>query len=131
MTERAIVLKVEGRTAVVGIQASEGCAHCSHGGDCSLAGARIDADLPEGFEGKPGDEVTLVLPSGVRAAGLLWLLVVPLALFAAGYAAGDAWAGSEAAAAGLGLAGLALGLGVAALAVRRGKAASRPRVLPL
>jgi hypothetical protein len=70
----------------------------------------------------------LQIPDSAKTSGVLWLLVMPLALFFAGYLGIGAFikSATEGTQALSGLAGLVLGLGTAMLAARYGKLSRRP-----
>jgi positive regulator of sigma E activity len=115
MTEIATVLKIEGGTVTVSCAPSQSCAKCGS----ALCGERKDLIFPaknkNSLELSAGDEVEIYLaPARAIAAGFV-VLIVPLLLFAAGYAgAALAWPSSvEGLRVLAGLAGLGLGfLGV-------------------
>jgi positive regulator of sigma E activity len=115
MTEIATVLKIEGGTVTVSCAPSQSCARCGS----ALCGERKDRVFParngSGLDLAAGDAVEIHLaPNRAIAAGFV-VLIVPLFLFAAGYAgAALAWPSSvEGLRVLAGLAGLGLGfLGV-------------------
>ncbi|TFG85243.1 MAG: hypothetical protein E4H20_00845 [Spirochaetales bacterium] len=131
MTERGIVTKLEDSVATVGITMGEGCANCNSHGDCAMVGATIQADLPENIGVKVGDQVSIELPSGIQAAALAWLIILPLSLFFAGYAGGTVLSAGrgEGLSALLGILGIAMGLVAAVLASRRGRLGRRPKIV--
>ncbi len=133
MREMGIVTKVDGATATVSITMGEACSNCNSKGECSVVGAQLVADMPAESAIKPGDIVQIVLPSGIQAAALAWIVVLPLALFGAGYAAGGALAPGkgEGLPALLGLFGIALGLLGAVFASKRGRLGRKPAITPL
>jgi len=130
MKERGIATKVEGRVVTVRIGIAEGCAACSSHHDCSIAGKELEALAAEGQAIAVGDEVELNAPDSASAAGALWLLAVPLALFFLGYV--GVWAlapvSGEGPRAAAGLGAMALGLLFAATVARRGRMSRRPTV---
>lgn len=130
MKERGIATKVDGRNVTVLIGLGEGCAHCGSHNECSIAGKELEAESEPGSRISVGDEVELDISDAASAAGALWLLAVPLALFFGCYlGVGALWPGlSEGAQALGGLAGLAVGLAFAATVARRGRMSRRPRV---
>jgi positive regulator of sigma E activity len=133
MREMGIVTKIDGATATVSITMGEGCSNCNSKGECSVVGAKLEADLPAGSAIKLGDIVQIELPRGVQAAALAWIVLLPLALFGAGYAAGSALAPGqgEGLPALLGLGGIALGLLGAVFASKRGSLGRKPAITPL
>lgn len=134
MKERGMATKVNGTTVTVRIGLSEGCAACSSsGGGCSAVGKELEGVAMPGSAIAVGDLVEMRIPDSARTAGLLWLLVLPVALFFAGYMGiaaliRNASEGTQALA---GLSGLALGLGGATLATRKGSLAARPSVVAI
>ncbi|HAE21625.1 MAG TPA: hypothetical protein DCG47_04780 [Spirochaetaceae bacterium] len=133
MREMGIVTKIDGATATVGITMGEGCTSCNSKGECSLVGAQLEADMPADSAIRLGDTVLIELPRGVQAAAVAWIVLLPLALFGAGYAAGSALAPGqgEGLPALLGLGGIALGLLGAVFASKRGRLGRRPVITPL
>ena len=79
---------------------------------CGLAGSFVHALDPEGLVKSLGERVEVAIPPRAQAAGVFWLLGLPLALFGVGYAAGARYfaAGGEGPAALLGIGGFALGM---------------------
>jgi positive regulator of sigma E activity len=129
MKERGIATKVDGAAVTVRIGLSEGCAACSaSGGGCGIAGKELEAVAMPGTAISVGDVVELQIPDSAKTSGVLWLLVMPLALFFAGYLGIGAFikSATEGTQALSGLAGLVLGLGTAMLAARYGKLSRRP-----
>ena len=133
MKEQGIATKVEGSSVTVRIGTSSGCASCGSQHECSIAGKELTGDAEPGCAIAVGDPVELEISDSASAAGALWLLAVPLALFFLGYlGAGALWPGrGEGPAALAGLAGVALGLLFAATVARRGRMSRRPKVSPL
>lgn len=134
MKERGIATKVNGTTVTVRIGLSEGCAACSSsGGGCSAVGKELEGVAMPGSAIAVGDLVEMRIPDSARTAGFLWLLVLPVALFFAGYMGIAALIrnASEGTQALGGLSGLALGLGAATLATRKGRMAARPSVVAI
>lgn len=128
MREQGTATKVDGRIVTVRIGLAEGCAACSSHRDCSIAGKELDALIPEGETVAVGDLVELDAPDAASAAGALWLLAIPLALFFAAYlGVGAAFPGTgEGPKAAAGLGAMALGILLAVTAGRRGRMSSRP-----
>jgi len=98
---------------------------------CALVGTFITALDPEGIVRSPGDKVEIEIPARAQAVGAFWLLGLPLALFAAGYAAGARLfpVSGEGPAALLGIGGFAVGIGAAALLLKGKRAATQPRII--
>lgn len=130
MKERGIATKIDGQTVTVRIGSLEGCTTCGSHHDCSIAGKELDGIAVSDQDIGIGDIVELSVEDSARAAGALWLLVVPLVLFFLGYlGAGSLWPqAGEGMQALLGLSGLALGLLFAATVARHGRMSSRPQV---
>lgn len=130
MKERGIATKIDGRIVRVRIGSPDGCAGCGSHNDCSIAGKELDGVAESDHDIGLGDVVELTVENSARAAGALWLLVVPLLLFFSGYiGAASLWPQSgEGVQALLGLTGLALGLVFAATVARRGRMSTRPQV---
>jgi len=132
MKERGIATKVDGAAVTVRIGLSEGCSTCAaSGGGCGVQGKELEGVAMPGSKIAVGDAVELQIPDSARTAGVLWVLVMPLALFFAGYLgiASLIKGASEGTQALAGLAGLVLGLGLAMLAARQGKLTRRPSVV--
>ncbi|PKL06880.1 MAG: hypothetical protein CVV51_14930 [Spirochaetae bacterium HGW-Spirochaetae-7] len=128
MKEPGTATKVDGNAVTVLIGMSEGCASCNSHDGCGIAGREIQAEAAAGENIAVGDAVVLDVPDSANAAGALWLLVVPVGLFFAGYlGVGAAWpSSSEGVQALAGLACLAAGLLFAATVARRGRMSRRP-----
>lgn len=130
MRERGIATKIEGRNVSVRIVVSEGCASCHSKDGCASEGREILARAPEGLPMAVGDIVDVFVPESAMAAGLFWLVVIPVGLFLAGYlGVGSTGAGEGLQALG-GLSGFALGLLVAIFAARKSSMGRRPEILP-
>ena len=85
MRERGIATKIDGRNVTVRIVVSEGCASCHSKDGCASEGREILALAPEGLPLAIGDLVDVFVPESAMAAGLLWLVAIPVALFLAAY----------------------------------------------
>lgn len=133
MKERGIATKVDGSAVTVLIKMSEGCASCNSKDSCGVVGRELNAEKAPGSSIAVGDSVELEVSNAASAAGALWLLAVPLALFFAGYlGAGAMWPGrGEGIQALIGLGGVALGLLLAATVARRGRMSRLPQATPL
>jgi len=128
MTEQGIATKVDGTAVVVRISMSEGCSSCQSHDGCGIAGREIQAVADDGTIIAVGDPVRLNIDDSVRAAGAVWLLVVPLVLFFTGYLGVSAlWPHHDEGFAALaGIGGLVLGLVFAVIVARRGSMSRRP-----
>lgn len=133
MKERGIATKVDGRAVTVLIKLSEGCASCNSKDSCGVVGRELKAEAPAGISIAVGEAVELEVSSSASAAGVVWLLAVPLGLFFMGYlGAGALWPGrGEGVQALVGLFGVALGLLLAATVARRGRMSRLPSATPL
>jgi positive regulator of sigma E activity len=130
MKERGIATKIDGRNVSVKIVVSEGCASCHSRDGCSSEGREILAIAPEGLALAVGDIVDVFVPESAMAAGLFWLVVIPVALFLAAYLGiGSTGAGEGLQALG-GIGGFALGLLVAVFVARRSSMGRRPEIIP-
>jgi len=130
MKERGIATKVEGSNVSVRIVVSEGCASCHSKDGCASEGREILARAPDGLALAVGDIVDVFVPESAMASGLLWLVVVPVGLFLAGYlGVGSTGAGEGLQALG-GISGFALGLLGAVLVARKNSMGRRPEILP-
>lgn len=130
MKERGIATRIEGRNVSVRIVVSEGCASCHSKDGCASEGREILARAPEGLPLAVGDMVDVFVPESAMAAGLFWLVVIPVGLFLAGYlGVGSTGAGEGLQALG-GLSGFALGLLAAVFAARKSSMGRRPEILP-
>ncbi|HOX92017.1 MAG TPA: SoxR reducing system RseC family protein [Spirochaetales bacterium] len=130
MNERGVVIEHDGATVLVSFNLGHSCFGCDAQGSCSARDRSVRARVPDGLSIAQGDYVEVSVPAGTRWSALLWLLVVPLGLFALGYSlvAVFAHTASEGPAALAGLGGFALGLGIAVLATRAGRMAKMPMV---
>jgi len=130
LSERGTATKIDGSEVTVRIDLEANCAGCMNREGCALAGTFITAFDPEKRVHSPGDKVEIEIPARAQAAGAFWLLGLPLALFAAGYAAGASlFPGSgEGPAALLSIGGFALGIGAAVLLLKSRRAATQPRI---
>ncbi|MBN2875167.1 MAG: SoxR reducing system RseC family protein [Spirochaetales bacterium] len=128
MKERGIATKVDGNSVTVLITVHEGCESCDSRDSCSSIGHELLADTSGALAIAIGDTVDIEVPDSVRAAGALWLLAVPLALFFAGYlGVGSMFPGtSEGPQALAGLVGLAGGVLIATVVARRSRLSMRP-----
>ena len=133
MMEQGTATKVDGNSITVRIGLSDGCSSCQSHDGCGIAGKEMEALAGAGAKIAVGDQVQIEIPDSVRAAGAIWLLVVPLVLFFAGYlGVSAAMPGSgEGPAAFAGIAGLAAGLLLAATVARRGRMSRKPVATPL
>lgn len=130
MKERGIATRIENRNVSVRIVVSEGCASCHSRDGCASEGREILAELPEGMALAVGDVVDISVPDSAMAAGLLWLVVIPVSLFLAGYVGvGSLGAGEGLQALG-GIGGFAFGLLVAVFVARHSPMGRRPVILP-
>lgn len=130
MRERGIATKIDGRNVTVRIVVSEGCASCHSKDGCASEGREILALAPEGLPLAIGDLVDVFVPESAMAAGLLWLVAIPVALFLAAYLGlGSAGAGEGLQALG-GISGFAAGLLAAVLVARKTSMGRRPEILP-
>ncbi len=134
MKEQGILIKIEGNSASVRLSMGGGCGSCGSKDACasgSTGKRTISAVVAEGLSAKPGDAVVLEIPDRVQLVGILWFGLLPLALFAAGYAGAGRIFGSDSE--GLsalgGMLGIAVGLVLAALVSRRGSLAARPVIV--
>jgi len=109
---------------------SEGCASCQSKDGCASEGREIVAIAPEGMPLAVGDIVDIFVPESAMAAGLLWLVVIPVALFLAGYLGMGATGAGEGLQALGGIAGFALGLLAAVFVARKSAMGRRPEILP-
>jgi len=128
-----VVSKIDGRSAEVRFTMSEGCAACNSASDCKVNDRVVETVLAPGLEVAVGDFVEVEVPAGARNAGIVWLVLAPLALFAAGYALVPVLfpgAGEGPSALG-GIAGFSLGLLGATYMSRRGAMAGKPVVVGL
>lgn len=129
MKERGIATKIEGTNVSVRIVVSEGCASCNSKDGCPSEGREILAKAPEGMLLAVGDSVEIFVPESAMAAGLLWLVVIPVGLFLAGYlGVGTTGAGEVFQALG-GISGFALGLLAAIFVARKSSMGRRPEIL--
>ena len=129
MKERGIATRIEDRNVSVRIVVSEGCASCHSRDGCASEGREILARLPEGMSLAVGDIVDVSVPESAMAAGLLWLVVIPVSLFLAGYiGVGSTGAGEGLQALG-GISGFALGLLAAVVVARKSSMGRRPEIL--
>ncbi|MDX9957842.1 MAG: SoxR reducing system RseC family protein [Spirochaetia bacterium] len=130
MKERGIATKIEGTNVSVRIVVSEGCASCQSKDGCASEGRVILAKAPDGMPLAVGDLVDIFVPESAMAAGLLWLVVIPVGLFLAGYLAmGSTGAGEGLQALG-GISGFGLGLLAAVFVARKSSMGARPEILP-
>ena len=126
MTERANVLEVNGREAVLQCFDDPGCDSCSSM-FCSVQTRTIQATIDEGIEIKTGDCVDVfVPPSGAIRTGF-FVLIFPLIMFAAAYLA-FGFVQTEVLRVFAGLGGLVLGFGLVFLFGKRDKP-EMPRIV--
>lgn len=133
MKERGIATKVDGNTVTVLIKVNDGCVSCNSKESCGVAGTELEAEAEPGCSISVGDTVSIEVPDSASAAGVLWLLTVPVGLFFAGYVgAGALWpASGEGVQALAGIGGIVLGLTLAVTVARRGRMSRRPIARPL
>ena len=131
MKERGTATKIDESGVTVRIDLEGNCAGCMNQELCSSSGSVVSAMDPEGLVKTAGEIVEIEVPARAQAAGAFWLLGIPLALFAGGYAVGSALfrAAGEGPAALLGIGGFVLGLIVAWLFLRGTRMSSRPRII--
>lgn len=114
----AIVLRVEGRDAVVRVARQNGCGRCSEAGGCgtSLMGQLFGQECstyraPNVVGAQPGDAVEVSVPDRGPLTAALLVYVLPLAGLLGGALLGQILAGGDGAIALGGLAGLVAGFG--------------------
>jgi len=134
MKEQGILIKIDGNLATVRLSMAGGCGSCGSKDACasgSTGKRTISAVVADGLSARPGDAVVMEIPGRIQLVGILWFGLLPLALFALGYAGIGRLAGtaSEGLSALGGMAGIALGLGIAAMVSRRGSLAARPVIV--
>lgn len=129
MKEQGIATKIEGRNVSVRIVVSEGCASCHSRDGCASEGREILAKAPEGMPLAVGDMVAVFVPESAMAAGLLWLVVIPVGLFLAGYLGMGSFGAGEGLQALGGIGGFALGLLAAVFVARKSSMGQRPEIL--
>ncbi len=126
MTERGIVLSVDGDRVRVEVTRSAMCAHCENQGTCNALGSSPKSVVSAVNEAGAGEgdlvEISMTESRVLKAAALVYL--VPVAGLVIGAMLGDAYAGalglSADAGSGLGaVAGIAAGLSVTTIAARR------------
>ncbi|MBL8967555.1 MAG: SoxR reducing system RseC family protein [Spirochaetaceae bacterium] len=130
MTERGIVKEIQGKLVTVQLEMTAACGACGNNGcktsrNCLQAYNRDEVTIAE------GDEVEIQVEGKAQLEGALWVLGLPLALFAGGYVAGRALfpGASEAPAALSGLAGLVIGVVVGVLVQKGKRLETLPRIL--
>ncbi|MCX7023753.1 MAG: SoxR reducing system RseC family protein [Spirochaetes bacterium] len=131
MIERGIVTKRDGRDVTVRLQVTEGCEACASSGACSSGKNEVEVWDRDGIEPAVGETVDVQVTTRQQLAGALLLVVVPLALFAAGYGTARTLlpgSGEWPAILG-GLTGIIVGIFAGALFDRRRKRESMPFVL--
>ncbi len=134
MKEQGILIKIEGKLATVRLSMGGGCGSCGSKDACasgSTGKRTISALVADGLSPKPGNPVVMEIQDRVQLIGILWFGLLPLALFAAGYAGADRVFNfaSEGLAALGGMAGIALGLVIATFVSRQGSLAQRPIII--
>lgn len=131
MIERGMVKEIKDRLATIQLEMTAGCGSCSNTG-CKASRHALQAYNRDEIPIAVGDEVEIVVEGAAQLSGALWVLGLPLALFAAGYALARLLfpgATSEAPAALGGIAGLGIG-GLIGVLVQKGKRLdSLPRIL--
>ena len=131
MKELGTATKIDGSEVTVRIDLEANCAGCMNKEGCGLSGSLMKARDPAGLVRDVGDCVEVEISPQAQAVGAFWLLGLPLALFAGGYAAGSVLftAAGEGPAALLGIGGFALGIGAAFLLKRGNRSSSLPVVV--
>lgn len=134
---RAIVVRLEGKEAVVEAVHGGGCGACA-GGSCSSGSmSKMLCVKPRQFRvlneigARIGDEVEVSVAEGALLRSALTLYALPMALLFVGAVVGSSWAGAsghDAGAAAGAAAGLLLGFVLARIITLRqgGRAASSP-----
>lgn len=131
MTERGTVTEIRDRELTVQLEMTAGCGNCANDG-CKVSRHALKAYNRDGLELAEGDLVEIEVEGRAQVTGALWVLGLPLALFAGGYFAGRALfptATGEGPAALSGLAGLVLGMVVGVWAQKGQRLDSLPRAL--
>ena len=128
MREVARVLTIEGSTATLSCEESQGCANCS-GTFCNVKARTYEATVPDNISAFPGDTVEVFIPPSRAIAAGFWVLIAPLILFVAGYFALSALDSEPLQVAG-GVAGLAIGFLLVALRSRK-RTPELPKIVAL
>lgn len=115
MSEKGIVSCIENGVATISFNMGEACFGCEAQGDCAVRDRSIKARVIPGLEVKIGDFVLIHIKKSIKLMGVLWLLVLPLSLFVAGYWILRANGQAESVAGLAGIGGFGLGLLLAAL----------------
>jgi sigma-E factor negative regulatory protein RseC len=96
---RAVVIRLQGREALVESMQGGGCGQCSSSGGCSSGNlSKMFCNKPRQFvvdntaNAAVGDEVKIELPAGVLLRSALTLYMLPLALLFAGGMCGASFA---------------------------------------
>ncbi|MDR0480788.1 MAG: SoxR reducing system RseC family protein [Gallionellaceae bacterium] len=112
---KAIVIKIEGRDALVEASPDGGCGQCDTAGGCGKL-SRMMCSKPRHFrvsndiDAHAGDEVRITVADGVLLRSALMLYVLPLALVLIGGFLGTALASDTAARDGYAATGALIGL---------------------
>jgi len=85
MYEHVVVERIDAQgTVFVGCDA-KACGNCSGSMFCNVKHKTFPAKNPDGLDLRPGDVVELYLPPGKTIFSTFMILMVPLAMFLAGY----------------------------------------------
>ncbi|HOX33278.1 MAG TPA: SoxR reducing system RseC family protein [Spirochaetales bacterium] len=130
MTERGVVSEIQDRLLTVQLELNEGCGACSNEG-CKKARRGVRAYNRQDIPLAEGDSVDIEIEGKAQLYGALWVLGLPLVLFACGYILGRVVFpdGSETPAALCGIAGLSLGMVVGILVQKKQRLESLPSVI--
>jgi positive regulator of sigma E activity len=130
MKERGIVTKRDGRDVTVRLQIGDGCGSCACSGACQEG--KNEAKVYDKRDIQPGigDTVEVEVTAGKQLSSAFLLLVLPLAFFASGYAAGLSLfpKAGEGPAALMGVLGIALGVLAGSSISRLGRQESMPYI---
>ena len=114
---KAIVIKIEGKDALVEADPGGGCGHCDSAGGCGnsklsrmLCSKPRYFRVPNDMDAQPGEEVSITVADGMVWRSTLLLYVLPLTLMLACGLIGSRLAETAAARDGYALAGALLGL---------------------
>lgn len=130
MIERGMVSEIQGKLLTVQLELNEGCGACGNEG-CKKTRRSVKAYNKSELALAEGDCVEIDIQGKAQLVGALWVLGLPLALFAGGYVFGRlTFPGlSETPAALCGIGGLSLGMVVGVLVQKGQRLESLPAVL--
>lgn len=130
MTERGTVTEVRDRLLTVQLELNEGCGACANDG-CKKAKRAVQAYNRSDIPLAEGDCVEINIEGKAQFFGALWVLGLPLLLFAGGYIVGRfmTTGESEAPAAISGVVGLVLGMIIGVIVQKRQRLESLPSVV--